>query len=124
LTGYVDDVRPYVQEAGIYVIPLRVGGGTRLKVYEAMAMGCPVVSTSIGIEGLPLVPGEHYLRADGEEELAAAVVALMKDAALRAKLAQAARRFVEERCSFRAVARDFERICMDTEESSRRRGAS
>ena len=124
LTGYVDDVRSYVHAAGVYVIPLRVGGGTRLKVYEAMALGCPVVSTSIGIEGLPLVPGEHYLRADGEEEFAAAVVELMKNTELRGRLATAARRFVEERCSFRAVAREFERICMDTEESSRGRGES
>jgi glycosyltransferase involved in cell wall biosynthesis len=124
LTGFVDDVRSYVHAAGVYVIPLRVGGGTRLKVYEAMAMGCPVVSTSIGIEGLPLVPGEHYLRADGEADFAAAVVELMKNSELRAKLAKAARRFVEEHCSFRAVAREFERICMDTEEALRGRGTS
>ena len=63
-TGFVPDVRPYVQAADAYIIPLRVGGGTRIKVYEAMAMGCPVVSTSIGVEGLPVEDNEHYLCAD------------------------------------------------------------
>ena len=62
-TGFVDDVRRYVHEAHLYVIPLRVGGGTRIKVYEAMAMGCPVVSTRIGVEGLHRY-GEDALAKD------------------------------------------------------------
>jgi glycosyltransferase involved in cell wall biosynthesis len=110
-TGYVDDVRPYVREASIYVVPLRVGGGTRLKIYEAMAMGCPVISTAIGVEGLPLVPGEHYLLADSAAELADAMNRLLGDTDLRLNLSAAARRFVEENCSYRAVARQFEQIC-------------
>jgi len=110
-TGYVDDVRPYVREASVYVVPLRVGGGTRLKIYEAMAMGCPVISTAIGVEGLPLVPGEHYLLADGPADLADAMNRLLGDAVLRRRLSAAARRFVEENCSYRAIARQFERIC-------------
>jgi glycosyltransferase involved in cell wall biosynthesis len=110
-TGYVDDVRDYVKAASAYVIPLRVGGGTRLKVYEAMAMGCPIVSTSVGIEGLPVVAGRHYLRADGPAELAAAIIALLRDEQLRVSLSVAARRFVEENCSYQAVARQFESIC-------------
>ena len=57
VTGTVDDVRPYVAEAAVYVVPLRVGGGTRLKIFEALAMGKAVVSTTVGAEGLPLVPG-------------------------------------------------------------------
>jgi glycosyltransferase involved in cell wall biosynthesis len=64
VTGFVDDVRPYVHDADAFVIPLRVGGGTRIKAFEAIAMGCPVVATSIGIEGLDLVADEHYLLAD------------------------------------------------------------
>jgi glycosyltransferase involved in cell wall biosynthesis len=110
-TGYVDDVRPYVHAASVYVVPLRVGGGTRLKIYEAMAMGCPVVSTTIGVEGLPLVPDEHYLLADDAAALANALDRLLGDAALRARLSVAARRFVEENCSYRAIARQFEQIC-------------
>jgi glycosyltransferase involved in cell wall biosynthesis len=110
-TGYVDDVRTYVREASIYVVPLRVGGGTRLKVYEAMALGCPVISTTIGVEGLPLVPGEHYLLADDALGLADAMARLLADAELRARLSAAARRFVEDNCSYRAVARQFEQIC-------------
>jgi glycosyltransferase involved in cell wall biosynthesis len=110
-TGYVDDVRPYVRAASAYVVPLRVGGGTRLKIYEAMAMGCPVISTAIGVEGLPLVPEEHYLLADDAESLASALHRLLGDAALRARLSLAARRFVDENCSYRAIARQFEQIC-------------
>jgi polysaccharide biosynthesis protein PslH len=110
-TGYVDDVRPYVRAASAYVVPLRVGGGTRLKIYEAMAMGCPVVSTAIGVEGLPLVPGEHYLLADDATALASALDQLLGDPALRARLSLAARRFVEENGSYRAIARQFEQIC-------------
>ena len=110
-TGFVDDVRPYVRDASVYVVPLRVGGGTRLKIYEAMAMGCPVISTAIGVEGLPLTPGEHYLLADTAAELAGAIERLLGDSDLRVRLSLAARRYVEEHCSFRAVAGQFERIC-------------
>lgn len=112
-TGYVEDIRPYIRAAAAYVIPLRVGGGTRLKVFEAMALGCPVVSTAIGVEGLPLEPGTHYLRADEPGQLAAAVVRLLQDRAHGATLAAQARQNVEAHFSFRAVAREFEHICLD-----------
>ena len=69
-TGFVDDIRPHVQAAGAYIIPLRVGGGTRIKAFEAMAMGLPVVSTGLGVEGLPITADEHYLQADTAEESA------------------------------------------------------
>jgi len=78
-TGFVDDVRPFVHNAHVCVIPLRVGGGTRIKVYEAMAMGCPVVSTRIGVEGLPVEPDRHFLQADSADAMAAAVLALLDD---------------------------------------------
>jgi polysaccharide biosynthesis protein PslH len=122
-TGYVDDVRPYVRDAAIYVVPLRVGGGTRLKIYEAMAMGCPVISTTIGVEGLPLIPGEHYLRADDAESLAEAMSRLLANAELRTRLSTAARRFVEESCSYRAIAREFEGICQRVLEGAGTRGS-
>lgn len=112
-TGYVDDIRPHVREAAVYVVPLRVAGGTRLKVFEAMAVGCPVVSTAIGVEGLPLEAGRHYLQADAAADLAASVTGLLADRARGAALAAEARRHVERHFSFRAVAREFESICLD-----------
>jgi len=113
-TGLVDDVRPYVRDADVSVVPLRTGGGTRLKVYEAMALGCPVVSTTVGVEGLPLAPDEHYLRADDAEAFAAAVLRLLRDSALRERLASAARQYVVANCSLPVVGRAFEAICLET----------
>lgn len=112
-TGFVDDVRPCVRAAGVYVIPLRVGGGTRLKVFEAMASGCPVVSTSIGVEGLPVREGEHWLKGDDPEAFAAAVVRVLRDRGLQLRLASQARAWVETHAGFRAAARVFEAICAD-----------
>jgi glycosyltransferase involved in cell wall biosynthesis len=113
-TGYVDDIRPHIRSAAVYVIPLRVGGGTRLKVFEAMALGCPVVATAIGVEGLPLQAGTHYLLADEAGAMAESVVRLLGDAGARERLSSAARAYVAEHFSFRSIARDFERICLDT----------
>ena len=113
-TGYVDDIRPHIRSAAVYVIPLRVAGGTRLKVYEAMALGCPVVSTAIGVEGLGLDAGSQYVRADEALDMARAVVGLLGDAAQRERLSRAARAHVEAHASYRAIARDFERICLET----------
>ncbi|MGE3374490.1 MAG: glycosyltransferase [Vicinamibacteria bacterium] len=109
VTGTVDDVRPFVDAAAVYVAPLRVGGGTRLKLLEALAMAKPVVATSLAAEGLPLVPGEHYLRADAPSDFAGAVVSLLRDPARAAALGQAGRRLVEERHSWRQVGREVER---------------
>ena len=110
-TGFVDDVRPYVHGAQAYVIPLRVGGGTRLKVFEAMAMGSPVVSTAIGVEGLPLEPGQHYLAADTAESFATEVLRLLDDAELRRRIAISARQHVEQNFSSQVVADRFDEIC-------------
>lgn len=111
-TGFVDDVRPYVHDSAVYVMPIRVGGGTRIKTFEAMSMGVPVVSTTIGVEGLPLEPGTHYLRADSAEDFAAAILRLLADGDLRASLSRTARDYVEANFSADAAAREFEAICM------------
>lgn len=108
VTGTVDDVRPHIAQGAVYVVPLRVGGGTRLKIFEALAMGKAVVSTRVGAEGLPIVPGEHFLQADEPGDFAAAVVALLRDPARRAALGAAGRRLVEARYSWAEAARDFE----------------
>jgi glycosyltransferase involved in cell wall biosynthesis len=108
VTGTVDDVRPFVAEGAVSVVPLRVGGGTRLKIFEALAMGKAVVSTSIGAEGLPLTPGEHYLAADEPADFARAVVRLLRDADRRRRLGEAGRQLVEARYSWAETARAFE----------------
>jgi glycosyltransferase involved in cell wall biosynthesis len=110
-TGFVDDVRPYAQAAHAFVIPLQVGGGTRIKAFEAMAMGAPVVSTTIGIEGLEVAAQQHFLECNEPAAMADAVLRLLRDAALRERLSRAARELVERRFGHREVARVFEDIC-------------
>jgi polysaccharide biosynthesis protein PslH len=112
-TGFVDDVRPYVRDAHVFVIPLRVGGGTRIKAFEAMAMGCPVVSTAIGMEGLAVQAGEHFLLRDGAGELADGIVMLLGDEAQRRAFSVCARQCVEAKFGHRVAAQAFERACLD-----------
>jgi glycosyltransferase involved in cell wall biosynthesis len=118
ITGAVDDVRPYISNAAVYVVPLRVGGGTRLKIFEALAMGKAVVSTAIGAEGLPLIPGEHYLQADRPEEFARATVSLLRDPDKRRALGLAGRRLVAEHHSWSQVAQEFEVKCIEAMKSA------
>jgi glycosyltransferase involved in cell wall biosynthesis len=120
LTGYVDDIRPYVAQSDVYVIPLFVGSGTRIKAFEAMAMGRPVISTSLGIEGLDVTDGEHFLRADSADAFSRGVLALLDDAALRLRMAGAARGLMEQRFSWKSVAAQFEAICLTALERRRR----
>jgi glycosyltransferase involved in cell wall biosynthesis len=117
VTGTVDDVRPHLAEACVYVVPLRVGGGPRLTFFAARAMGTALVSTGGGAEGLPLMPGAHFLQADDPAAFARAVLGLLRDPARRAALGTAGRRLVEERYSWSQVAREFEARC----EAARRR---
>lgn len=102
-TGFVDDLRSRVQAAAVYVVPLRVGGGTRLKILEAMAMGKAIVSTRIGAEGIGLVDGQDALLADAPADFAAAVCRLLDDPALRRRLGAAARRSAEARFGWEAI---------------------
>jgi glycosyltransferase involved in cell wall biosynthesis len=112
-TGSVADIRPHLHAGDLSVIPLRVGSGTRLKAFEAMASGLPVVSTTLGVEGLGLSPGEHYLAADTEADFADAVLRLLDDSALRTRLAEAGRALLEARYSWPIIARQFEAICQE-----------
>jgi polysaccharide biosynthesis protein PslH len=110
VTGTVPDVRPWLWGAGVSIVPLRIGGGTRLKIFEAMAAQVPVVSTAIGAEGLPVENGRHLLIEDDPRSFANACVALLKDSARRRELASEAWMLVAGRFSWEAVTRDFEAI--------------
>ena len=107
-TGYVDDVREYVARSQVVVVPLRAGGGTRLKILEAMAMGRPVVSTSLGAEGLELRDGTDILVADTPEAFASAVLRVLKVSGVENRLATAGRRAVLERYDWGSITRGFQ----------------
>jgi glycosyltransferase involved in cell wall biosynthesis len=109
--GSVPDVRPHLAEAAVVTVPLLVGGGTRLKIYEAMAMAKPVVSTTIGAEGLPVEHGVHFLQTDAPQAMADAIVDLLQDSALRQRIGGAADDFVRENYGSESVSRQFESIC-------------
>ena len=108
--GRVEDIRPYVLRSPVYVVPIRIGGGTRIKIFEAMAMGKAVVSTSIGAEGLPVSRNDNIVLVDEPEEFARQVVRLLRDGEAREKLGSAARALVEQRFSWVAAAEEFDSV--------------
>jgi len=110
VTGAVDDIRPYLGEAAVCVVPLRSGSGTRIKIFEAMAMGKAVVSTTLGAEGLPVHHGEDIILADDPADFAAQVVRLLRDPERRAQLGRTARRLVEENYGWPSVAAYFDQV--------------
>jgi glycosyltransferase involved in cell wall biosynthesis len=110
ITGRVPDVRPYIAGAGVYVVPLRIGGGTRLKVLEAMAMGQALVSTRLGCDGFDFTDGNELRYADTPEEFAQAVEALMRDRETAADLGRNARAFVETNYGWDAIIPRLERV--------------
>ena len=110
LTGYVDDVRPYIAQAGVYMVPLRVGGGTRLKVLEAMSMGKAVVSTSLGCEGIEITRDQDLVIADGPRVFAKSVVELIEDRKRRRELGLAARQLVESEHDWKQIAPLLEQV--------------
>jgi glycosyltransferase involved in cell wall biosynthesis len=111
LTGTLPDIRPAVAEARAMVLPLRIGGGTRIKIYEAMAMGVPVISTTIGAEGLDVTHGRNILLADTPDAFASETVALLKDTNHAAAIAQEARQHVATNYSWARVAEIFSDFC-------------
>ncbi len=104
-TGLVEDIRPIVTRAAAFVVPLRVGGGTRLKILDALAMGKALVTTPVGCEGLGLTDGAEALVAEDPTQFADRVIALLRDRALRRRLGIAGRRCVEERYRWDSIAR-------------------
>ena len=94
ITGFVDDVRPYMHEASVFIVPLRMGGGTRFKVVEAMAAGIPVVSTRLGAEGIPAEHSRELMLADKPAEFAESVCTLFEQEELASQLCHAGLAFV------------------------------
>ncbi len=119
ITGTVPDVRPLMAEASAMVLPLRIGGGTRIKIYEAMAMGAPVISTTIGAEGLDIAHGKNILLADTAEAFAEQTIALLSEPVRAAAIATEARRHVAEKYSWASVSEIFAGYC--TEAAGKRR---
>ncbi|MCJ7739492.1 MAG: glycosyltransferase [Anaerolineae bacterium] len=110
VTGWVEDPRPYIASAAVYVVPLRVGGGTRLKLLEAMAMGKAVVSTRLGAEGYPVVDGQELVLADSPEDFASAVVELLNDPQWRRALGEQGRAFVEQHYDWKSIIPQVEAL--------------
>ncbi len=104
VTGYVEDILPYYQVSTVSIVPLRAGGGTRLKILEAMALGRPVVSTTIGCEGLDVVDGQHLLIADKPDKFAKHIIRLLTEKALYDRIVDQARKLVVERYDWDAIA--------------------
>jgi polysaccharide biosynthesis protein PslH len=120
LTGWVEDVRPYLAQCAVCIVPLRIGGGTRLKIFEAMSMAKAVVSTSIGAEGLPVRNREHLLLADDSATFAESALRLLGNASLRAQIGQAARHLVEENYSWVMVSKGFAEVLENVVKRARR----
>ena len=107
LTGFVADLQPYVDEARVYVVPLRAGSGTRLKVLEAMAKGKAIVTTSIGSEGIALEQGHSALFADDADSFAAATIRLLDSPGMAERLGLAARACAEQHYGWQAVGQQL-----------------
>jgi glycosyltransferase involved in cell wall biosynthesis len=107
VTGTVEDIRPYVEEASVYVVPLRMGGGTRLKIAEAMAMKKPLVTTRIGCEGIALVHEKTALLEDSPEGFANACIGLAENEALQQRLAEEAFQMVLEKFGWQALGQSL-----------------
>ncbi|MCX6030622.1 MAG: glycosyltransferase [Chloroflexi bacterium] len=110
VTGRVPDTRPYIAAAGVYVVPLRIGGGTRLKVLEAMAMGQALISTRLGCDGFPFTDGREVRFADAPAAFAEAVVALLADREQAGRLGRAGRAYVEAHFGWDAIVPRLEEL--------------
>ncbi len=116
-TGWVEDPALESRTGAVFIVPLRVGGGTRIKIYEAMAMGLPVVSTSVGAEGLALRPDAHYQQADTPEAFAQAISLLLEDRNRALALSRGGRTLVERTFGWEHAARAFTDACLNMDDS-------
>ncbi len=114
LTGWVDDTRPYIEKGALFIVPIRIGGGTRMKIYEAMAMGKTVVSTTIGAEGLPLENNKHIMIEDDPIKFGKTIINLFLDTTKSEKIGANARKYVVDNFAWSSVAKVFSDICDET----------
>jgi polysaccharide biosynthesis protein PslH len=110
ITGAVDDTRPYIATASVYIVPLRTGGGTRLKVLEALSLQAPIVSTTLGAEGFAVTSGEELLLADDPADFARSIEELMIDRERARALGQAGRSFAVQHYDWRSIVPKFEEV--------------
>lgn len=110
VTGLVDDVRPYIADASIYVVPLRIGGGTRLKILQALAMKKAVVSTSIGCEGIDIEPDRDLIVSDDPRDFARQVIMLSKNKDFRRKLGENGRTLILQKYDWKAIVGKLESL--------------
>jgi polysaccharide biosynthesis protein PslH len=113
-TGYLNDIRPTIARSMVNVVPLRIGGGTRLKILESLALGTPVVTTAKGAEGLDLVDGRDIIIANDPADFAAAVLRLLGDGKLRESISSAGRLAVASQYDWEVIAPEFCRLVEDT----------
>ena len=114
LAGQVDDTRPYVDEAAAYIVPLRIGGGTRLKILDALSMSKAIISTSVGCEGLEVENGQTIITADTPDAFAQAIVQVLQSPELATAIGQRGRQLVEQRYDWAAVAKGLMKVYADT----------
>lgn len=110
VAGYVTDPTSYLEQAGVFIVPLRAGGGMRVKILNALAQGIPTVSTTLGAEGIAVTPDKDILIADEASEFATACMRLLNDPDLRDQLARNSRRLIENMYDYRHACRDIERV--------------
>ncbi len=110
VTGYVPDLEPYFEQAAVVVVPVRAGGGMRVRILEAFARGMPAVTTTVGLEGIEAEPGKEIFVEDTPRDFAASVIKVLGDADLQARLAENGRRLAETRYDFRVVLQELGRV--------------
>jgi glycosyltransferase involved in cell wall biosynthesis len=110
VTGFVDDIKPYIEESEVVVVPLRIGSGTRLKILEAMAMAKAIVSTAVGAEGLHVTDGKNIMLADTPEMFAAKVTSVLGDPRLRQSLESEACWLVEQEYAWDVIGRKIKEL--------------
>jgi polysaccharide biosynthesis protein PslH len=118
LTGMVDDIRPLVAESAVYIVTLRIGGGTRLKILDALSMSKAIVSTSIGCEGLEVTDGQDITVADDPQSLANAVVRLLRDPDEARRLGRAGRALVEQRYEWNVLGEGLDSVYLDAQSAA------
>jgi len=119
LTGWVDDTRPFINDSMLFIVPLRIGGGTRMKIYEAMSLGKTVVSTHVGAEGLPVKPGENIVLVDDPHEFGEKIIELLINEQTRNNIGRSAGTFVRRNFSWQQVASEFSDICLSVQRAER-----